>query len=198
MEVVIGVFQNKTISLNFTQNKCRVQGEGLMACANNEQIHNTIMEGFLTSIQSSVMNHDIEEDFTLGMATIRKWANVAETFQPIAPVSVDTARLQRQIEELSAKLESTQMRVVSEPRKTIQFDELEHETSPTTTTEGYRGQPQGVPNFKSNTTGENFARDTRGSGNNCQRSNSMRSTARTPLMTTSNWQSADQRSELPR
>jgi len=72
----------------------KVQEEGLKARANNEQIRNTIMEEFLPFIQSSVMNHDIDEDFTLGMATIKKWATVAETFQPIAPGSVDTARLQ--------------------------------------------------------------------------------------------------------
>jgi len=47
------------------------------------------------------MNHDIEEG-VVGLATIKKWALVAESFQPVATVSMDTARLQRQIEELSA------------------------------------------------------------------------------------------------
>jgi len=50
------------------------------------------------------------------------------------------------------------MRVVSKTRKTVQFDEFKYETSPTTPMEGYRGQPQGVPNFKPNTTPANFAR----------------------------------------
>jgi len=107
---------------------CRVQEEGIKARANDEQVRSTIMEGFLPHIQSSVMNHDIEAG-ALGMSSIRKWAVVAESFQPNAPVSVDTVRLQHQIEELSARLESTQLRVVTEPRKTVQFDEPNKEES---------------------------------------------------------------------
>jgi len=38
----------------------RVQEAGLKTHANDEQIRNTIMEGFLPHIQLSVMNHDIE------------------------------------------------------------------------------------------------------------------------------------------
>jgi len=64
------------------------------------------------------MNHDIEAK-AVGLASIKKWASVAEAFPPVAAALVDTARLQRQIEELTAhmKLESAQMRVVSEPRQ---------------------------------------------------------------------------------
>jgi len=68
------------------------------------------------------MNHDIEEGLE-GLTTIKKWSQVAESFQPVALASVDTARLQRQIEKLSAKLKNTRMQVVSEqpPAKTVQF-----------------------------------------------------------------------------
>jgi len=39
----------------------RVKKKGTKARVNDEQIRNTIMEGFLPHIQSSVMNHDIQE-----------------------------------------------------------------------------------------------------------------------------------------
>jgi len=61
-----------------------------------------------------------------GFALIKKGALLAESFQ-ILSVGVDTLRLQRQIEELTAKLETIQLRVVSDKRKTIQFKEYEHE-----------------------------------------------------------------------
>jgi len=100
----------------------RVQEEGIKARANKEQILNTIMGGFLPFIQSSVSNHDIKAG-AVGLASIKKWAQVAESFFPATQASIDTARLQRQIEDLSAKLESTQMRVIIEPTswKAVQF-----------------------------------------------------------------------------
>jgi len=55
------------------------------------------------------MNHDIEPG-VVGLASIKRWSAVAENFLPVAAVNIDTARLQRQIDELSAKMESTQMR----------------------------------------------------------------------------------------
>jgi len=78
----------------------RVKEEGVKCRASEEQVRNTTMEGFLPHIQTCVSNHDIEDGIA-GMATIRKWALVAELFSQV-PMSVDTARLQRQIEELSA------------------------------------------------------------------------------------------------
>jgi len=60
-----------------------------------------------------VSNHDIE----LGaarLASVKKWSLVAESFLPAVHANANNARLQRQIEELSAKLESTQMRLVNE------------------------------------------------------------------------------------
>jgi len=59
------------------------------------------------------MNHDIKLG-EVGIPSIEKWALLAVLFPPVASAQVDTAKLQRQIEELSAKLESTQMRVMSE------------------------------------------------------------------------------------
>jgi len=89
------------------------------------------------------MNHDIEAG-DLGMSSIRKWALVAEAFQPTTPVSVDTARFQRQIEEQTARLESTQLRVVTEPKKTVQFDKANKEESVSRSrepsSEPYRGR----------------------------------------------------------
>jgi len=64
------------------------------------------------------MHHDIP-DGALCMASIKKWAMIAEKFQPVGPVKMDTLRLQHQIEELSAKLVNTQMWVVSERRKNV-------------------------------------------------------------------------------
>jgi len=89
----------------------RVQEAGLKAKVNDEQIRHTMMEGFLLHIQLSLMNHDIEPG-AVAIASIKKWAIVDEFFPPVASAQVDTAKLQRQIEELSAKLESTQVRVV--------------------------------------------------------------------------------------
>jgi len=77
------------------------------------------MWGFLPFILASVSNHDIEPG-NAGLASLKKWSLVAEFFLPVMHANADTARLQRQIEDLSAKLERTQMRVVSEqsnPRK---------------------------------------------------------------------------------
>jgi len=92
------------------------------------------MGGFLTFIQSSVSNHDIEPR-AAGLASIKKWSLVAESFLPVMHANADTARLQRQIEDLWAKLEMTQMRVVNEPsmsRKAVQFgDDEEAQTMPT-------------------------------------------------------------------
>jgi len=92
----------------------RIQKARLKTRASDEQIRNTIMDGFLPHIQLSVMNHDIKAG-AVGLASMKKWATVAEAFSPVAAAQVDTARVQRQIEELTAKLESTHMRVVSEP-----------------------------------------------------------------------------------
>jgi len=81
-----------------------------------EHLRKGIMQGFLSFIQSSIMHHN-NPDGALGLAAIKKWA--AKSFQSVNPVSIDKSRLQRQIEELSAKLENTQMQVVSEHRKTV-------------------------------------------------------------------------------
>jgi len=105
----------------------RVQEDGIKARATEEQILNTIMSGFLSFIQASVSNHDIEAG-AAGLASVKKWSLVAEAFLPVGPVNADYARLQRQIEELSAKLESTQMRLVNEsntPRKAVLFEDSE-------------------------------------------------------------------------
>jgi len=73
------------------------------------------------------MNHDIKLG-EVGIPSIEKWALLAVLFPPVASAQVDTAKLQRQIEELSAKLESIQMRVVSEPRN-VQFANIEQSSS---------------------------------------------------------------------
>jgi len=71
-----------------------------------------------------VSNHDIEAG-VVGFACIKQWAHVAESFLPATQASIDTARLQRQIRDLSAKLETTQMRVINEltTRKAVQFED---------------------------------------------------------------------------
>jgi len=101
----------------------RVQEEGLKARATEEQVLNTIMGGLLSYIQASVSNHDIEAG-AAGLASIKKWSAVAESFLPTVFAGADNARLTRQIEDLSAKLESTQMRLVDSgtSRKTVPFD----------------------------------------------------------------------------
>jgi len=83
------------------------------------------------------MHHDIP-DSALGLAAIKKWAMVTKSFQTVG-VSIDTAKLQRQIEELSAKLESTQMRAVSENRKTVQFERHVLDSAECTSSEGTGG-----------------------------------------------------------
>jgi len=125
----------------------RVQEEGTKARANEEQILNTITGGFLPYIQSSVSNQDIESG-SIRLASVKKWSLVAESFLPATQASRDTARLQRQIEELSAKLESMQMRVVNEPttsRKAVQFGEsggAQGGSSRTASPEHSRGRTQ--------------------------------------------------------
>jgi len=104
-----------------------VQEAGLKTRANDEQIRNTIMEVFLLHIQLSVMNHDIEAG-AVGLASMKKWAFVAEAYPPVAAAQVDPTRLQRKIEELTAKLESTHIRVVSEPRQ-VHFVGVESSSS---------------------------------------------------------------------
>jgi len=162
MKVPLKIFQNKTDALRKSEDFIhRVQEEGIKAKANDEQVRNTITKGFFPHIQSSIMNHDIEAG-ALGMSMIPKWALVAESFQPTAPISVDTARLQRQIEELSTRLESTQLRVVTEPKKMVQFDEPNKEESlsrsreqspePYRASEPYRGRgtrPQSPEPYRS-------------------------------------------------
>jgi len=67
----VGVFQNKTGDGEKLQDFIRrVQKAGQKARANDEQIRNTIMEGFLSHIQLSVMNHDIESG-AVGLASIK-------------------------------------------------------------------------------------------------------------------------------
>jgi len=97
----------------------RVKEQALHARADREQVRNQNMRGFLPHIQMGVINHDIEFGEE-GFVSIKKWSLITEVFQPV-PVSVDTAKLQRQIEELSAKLETIQLRVVPDQRKKIQF-----------------------------------------------------------------------------
>jgi len=58
---------------------------------------------------------------------------LAESFQLSA--QVDTTRLQRQIEELSTKLENTQISVTIEPKKNVQFENEEQEESADQSTE---------------------------------------------------------------
>jgi len=70
----------------------RVQKAGLKAHANDEQILNAIIEGFLPYIQLSVMNHNIEPG-AVGLTTITKWALVEELFPPVGTAQIDTARL---------------------------------------------------------------------------------------------------------
>jgi len=80
---------------------------------------------FCHSFSPVFYNHDIEPG-AAGLAFIKKWSLVAESFLPVMHANADMARLQRQIEHLSAKLEKTQMRVVNDPstsRKPVQFDD---------------------------------------------------------------------------
>jgi len=172
----------------------RVQKEGLKARANAEQIRNTIMDGFLPHIQASVMNHNIEEG-NEGLATIKRWALVSESFQPAASTGVDIAKLQRQIEELSAKLEHTQMRVVSEqrPTQTVQFTRHEMDGA-----EGHRGRSQGFFTFGLNLSGVNWSNGGQGFVGNRQRSYSAGPTERDTHITAPTWQSTIQRGKAPR
>jgi len=103
----------------------RVKEEGIKSLADDEQVRDATIDGFLPYIQSCVCNHDIEMGLP-GFTTIRKWALVAESFQQTALVTIDTACLQRQIEKLSARLENTHIRVVTEPGNTDQFDNTEY------------------------------------------------------------------------
>jgi len=102
--------------------KRRIKEEGVRCRADDEQVRDATIAGFLLYIQGSVVNHDIEAS-PKGLMTIKKYAIVEESFQQAVPVGVDTARLQRRIEEVSAGLENTQMRVVSESRRTGRFDD---------------------------------------------------------------------------
>jgi len=129
----------------------RVQEEGRKARATEEQILNTIMGGFLPHIQASVFNHDIDVG-AAGLASIKKWSAVAETFGLSGYASADTARLQRQIEDLTAKLESTQMRWVdtNTPGTADLSDDNEEAERPASsrnvTPERNRGRAQGGGN----------------------------------------------------
>jgi len=92
------------------------------------------MGGFFTFIQSIVSNHDIEQR-AAGLTSVKKWSLVAESFLPAVHTNADTARLQKLIEELSAKLERKQMRIVNEPsmsRKGVQFEGGEEAQAMTT------------------------------------------------------------------
>jgi len=151
------------------------------------------MGGFLLFIQSSVSNHDIELG-AVGLASVKKWSFVAESFLPATQSNTDTARLQKQIEELYAKLESTQMRVVNEPstsRKAVQFEESEEAqamaTSRTSSPEQSRGKAQGGGNRVSSP----VSTDTRGGDR--QRSRSGGPSAQESGGRQADWQSADQR-----
>jgi len=119
-----------------------------------------MMEGFLPYIQSSIMNHDIP-DSAPGMLAIKKWSMVAESFQPV--VSTDTAQLQHQIKEFSEKLKNTQMRMVSENRKTVQFAGHEHGDATGTSSGGNWKCTQGVSGD-----GPNFSEGVQGYGNSRQ------------------------------
>jgi len=127
----------------------RVQEDKIKARATEEQILNTIMEGFLLFIQASVSNHDIEAK-AASLASIKKWGLVAESFLTAVHANADNARLQRQIKELSAKLESNQMRLVNElnsPKKAVQFEDDEEaqatSSSRTASPKQSRGRSQG-------------------------------------------------------
>jgi len=98
----------QSVGKKFEEYIRRVQEDGIKARASEEPILNTIMGGFLPYIQASVSNPDIEAE-AAGLVLVKKWSLVAESFLPVGQVIADNARLQRQIEELSAKLESTQM-----------------------------------------------------------------------------------------
>jgi len=129
----------------------RVQEDGLKARATEEQILNTIMGGFLPFIQVSVSNHDIEGG-AAGLASIKKWSAVAETFVPTGQVNADNARLQRQIEEIEAKLERTQMRFVdtSTSRKADLFDDTDEVEASSSTRTATPEQDRGRPKVGSN------------------------------------------------
>jgi len=93
------------------------------------------------------------------------------------------------------------MRVISEPRKTVQVESHDNEgpadASRQQSPEEYRGQTQ-AGRARPTPSMTNFATRLQGNGGKRQRSNSVGSTVRTPLMTAPTWQSADQRSGPPR
>jgi len=158
----------------------RIKEAGVKCRADAEQVCDATIAFFFPYIQGSVCNHDMELG-QIGMLSIKKWAMLAETFQP-APVSIDTARLQQQIEELSSRLENTQMRVVNESRRSDQFDDDGYYENAEQRTEDQRGRTH---------TGEdglNFSK-----GGSRQRSQSVGATPRSHLMTLSDRQSANQR-----
>jgi len=98
----------------------RIKEAGVRCPADEEQVRDATIAGFLYFIKGSVSYHDLEPG-QIGMKSIRKWAMVAENFQP-ASFSIDTARLQQQIENLSIRLENAQLRVVNESRRSDQFN----------------------------------------------------------------------------
>jgi len=92
---------------------------------------------------------------------------VAVSFHPLGPVSLDMVGLQRQIEELSAKLENTQMRVVSEHHKIVQLEGHEHEGAACTSLKENWGCTLGGSRDK-----PNFSNGGQRVRNSCQYSNS--------------------------
>jgi len=179
----------------------RVQEAGLKTRANEEQIRNTIIEGLLPHIQTSVLNDDIEPG-VVGLASINKWSVVAENFPPVAAVLVDSARLQRQIEEFLTKLESTQMWVVSE-RQQVQFTEAESPSSRGVTRE--RSMSPESPQGRNQDTRSgvqsfllNLLQDVQLSDGECLHSRSADAAVQRIQRAPDNWQSVNQRGDAPR
>jgi len=81
----------------------RIKEKGVGCRADDEQVCDSTIAGFLLYIQASVCNNDIETG-QQGLITIRKWALGGESVHQAVPVGVDATRLQQQIEELSARL----------------------------------------------------------------------------------------------
>jgi len=67
------------------------------------------------------MNHDLVG----GLVDIKQWVKVDESYNPaIASETTDLSNITKQLKELYAKLERTQLRALTpEPRKNVQFQE---------------------------------------------------------------------------
>jgi len=104
-------------STNFIR---RVEAEGVRIKATAADVRDTILQGLLSAILNSVMQHELGDC----LEDIRKWSKMSERYSNSSVTSgKDIAQIKMTLNDLATQLNKTQLSAVTSERKTVHFSE---------------------------------------------------------------------------